>query len=97
MDDERGMSFWNTETIPYRGSPRLRNVTCHIHKNKRSLNKMRQQRNMIQMKNKTSGEQLSEAEMGSLPKKEFKIMTVKMIQELRKRKDAQREKFLTKS
>ena len=49
------------------------------------------------MKNKTSGEQLSEAEMGSLPKKEFKIMTVKMIQELRKRKDAQREKFLTKS
>ena len=58
---------------------------------------MRQQRNMFQMKNKTSEEQVSEVEMGSLPKTEFKIMIVKMTQELRKRKDAQRERFLTKS
>ena len=61
------------------------------------VDKMRQQRNMFQMKNKTSEEQLSQVEMGSLPKKELKIMIVKMIQELRKRKDAQRGKFLTKS
>ena len=58
---------------------------------------MRQKRNMFQMKNKTSEEQVSEVEMGSLPKTEFKIMIVKMTQELRKRKDAQRERFLTKS
>lgn len=41
------------------------------------------------MKNKTSEEQLSQVEMGSLPKKELKIMIVKMIQELRKRMTAQ--------
>ena len=54
---------------------------------------------MLQMKeqDKTPEEPLSEVEMGSLPKTEFKIMIVKMTQELRKRKDAQRERFLTKS
>ena len=52
---------------------------------------------MFQMKNKTSEERLSQVEMGTLPKKELKITIVKMIQELRKRKEAQRGKFLTKS
>ena len=48
---------------------------------------------------KTPEKQLSDVELGILPKKEFRVMNVKMIQELRKRMDAQREKlrdFLTK-
>ena len=32
-------------------------------------------------------------EIGYLPKKEFRVMIVKMIQELRKRMDAQNEKL----
>ena len=39
-------------------------------------------------------EQLSEVETGNLPEKEFRVMIVKMIQELRKRIDAQSEKLL---
>ena len=44
---------------------------------------------MSQMKeqNKTPEKQLNEAEIGKLPEKEFRIMTVKMIQDLRKRMD----------
>lgn len=34
--------------------------------------------------NKTREEQLSEAEIGNLPKKEFKVMTAIMFKELRK-------------
>ena len=37
-------------------------------------------------------EQLSEMEISNLPKKEFRVMIIKMIQELRKRMDAQSEK-----
>ena len=40
---------------------------------------------------KTPEEQLSEVEIGNLPKKEFRVMIVKMIQDLRKRKEAQIE------
>ena len=67
---------------------------------------MRRQRNMFQTKeqDKTPEEQLSEVEIGKLslelPKKEFRVMIVKMIQELRKRMDAQArtyKNFLTKS
>ena len=45
-------------------------------------------------------EQLSEVETGNLPEKEFRVMIIKIIQELGKRMDAQKEKlqeFLTKS
>ena len=42
---------------------------------------------------KTSEEQLSEVEIGNLPKKEFRVMVVKMIQDLRKTMEAQIEKI----
>ena len=38
-------------------------------------------------------EQLSEMEISNLPEKEFRIMIVKMIQDLRKRMEAQTEKI----
>ena len=49
--------------------------------------------NVFQRKeqDKTPEEQLSEVEIGNLPKKEFRVMIVKMIQDLRKRKEAQIE------
>ena len=55
---------------------------------------MRQQRNMYQTKeqDKTPEEQLSEMEIANLPEKEFRVMIVKMIQELRKRMESQTEK-----
>lgn len=37
-------------------------------------------------------EELSEVEMGDLPKKEFRVVIVKMIKELRRRMDAQNKK-----
>ena len=42
---------------------------------------------MYQMKeqDKTPEKQLNEVEIGNLPEKEFRIMIVKMIQDLRKR------------
>ena len=48
---------------------------------------------------KTS-EELSEVEIGNLREKEFRVMTVKMIQDLRKRMEAQIKRYkkcLTKS
>ena len=56
---------------------------------------MRKQRNMFQTKeqNKTPEEQLSEEEKGNLPEKEFRIMIVKMIQDLGKRMEAKIEKM----
>ena len=42
---------------------------------------------------KTPEEQLCDVEIDNLLKKEFRVMIVKMIQELRKRKDAQSEKL----
>ena len=49
--------------------------------------KMKRQRTLYQMKeqDKTPEKQLNEVEIGNLPEKEFRIMTVKMIQDLRKR------------
>ena len=41
---------------------------------------------------KTPEKQLSEVEVGNLPEKEFRIMTVKMMQDLRKRMEAKIEK-----
>ena len=48
---------------------------------------------MYQMKeqDETPEKQLNEVEIGKLPEKEFKIMTVKMIQDLRKRMEAKIE------
>ena len=50
---------------------------------------------MYQMKEqyKTPEKQLNEMEIGNLPEKEFRIMTVKMIQDLRKRMEAKIEKM----
>ena len=42
---------------------------------------------------KTPEEQQSEVERANLPEKEFKVMIVKMIQELEKKMDAQSEKL----
>ena len=47
---------------------------------------MRCQRNMFQIQEQDkTPEKLSEVEIGSLPEKEFRVMTVKMIQNLRNR------------
>ena len=56
---------------------------------------MRQQRSMFQMKeqNKTPEEQVSGMEIDNVHKKEFRVMIVKMIQELGKRIDAQNKKL----
>ena len=50
---------------------------------------------MYQMKehDKTPEKQLSEVEIGNLPEKEFRITTVKMIQDLGKRMEAKIEKM----
>ena len=47
---------------------------------------------MYRMKeqDKTPEEQLNEVELGNLPEKEFRIMIVKMIQDLRKRMESKR-------
>ena len=61
----------------------------------RKLDKMRWQRNIFQKKehDKNPQEQLSEVEIGNLPEKEFRVMIVKMIQDLGKRMEAQSEKI----
>ena len=55
---------------------------------------MRQQRNIFKIKeqDKTT-EQLSEVEIGNLLKKEFRIIIVKMLQDLRKRMNADIKKI----
>ena len=42
---------------------------------------------------KTPEEQLSEVEIGNLPEKEFRVMMVKMIQDVGKRMEAKIEKI----
>ena len=56
---------------------------------------MKRQRATYQMKEKdeTPEKQLNEVEIGNLPEKEFRIMIVKMIQDLGKRKEAKTEKM----
>ena len=56
---------------------------------------MKRQRTMYQMKkqDKTPEKQLNEVERGNLPEKHFRIMIVKMIQDLRKRMEAKIEKI----
>ena len=64
----------------------------HIH---RKTDKMKRQRAMYQNKeqDKTPEKQLNEVETGNLPEKEFRIMIVKMIQDLGKRMEAKIEKI----
>ena len=54
---------------------------------------MRRQRHMQQMKEqgKNPPDQTNEEEIGSLPEKEFRVMTVKMIQNLGNRMEAIQE------
>ena len=56
---------------------------------------MRRQKNMLQMKEqcKNLQDQINEEEIGNLPQKEFRVMIVKMIQNLRNRMEAQIEKI----
>ena len=56
---------------------------------------MKKQKVMSQMKgqDKTPEKQLNEVEIGNLQEKEFRIMIVKMIQDLRKRMEAKIEKM----
>ena len=54
---------------------------------------MKRQRNTMQMKEQTRNTQvqINEEEIGKLPKKEFRIMIVKMIQSLKNRKEKMQE------
>ena len=72
--------------------------TCSLQKGdpKHSkLSKMRRQRNMQQMKeeSKNPPEQTNEEEIGNLPEKEFRVMIVKMIQNLGTRMEKIPETF----
>ena len=48
---------------------------------------------LMKEQDKTPEKQLNEVEIGSLPEKEFRIMIVKMIQDLGKRMEAMIEKM----
>ena len=63
----------------------------HIH---RKIHKTKRQRTLYQIKkqDKTPEKQLNEVEIGNLPEKEFRIMIVKMIQDLGKIMEAKIEK-----
>ena len=56
---------------------------------------MRSQKNMSQMKEqgKNLQDQINDEEIGNLPEKEFRVMIVKMIQNLGNRMEAQIEKI----
>ena len=47
----------------------------------------------MKKQDKTPEKQLNEVEIGNLPEKEFRIMIVKMIHDLRKRMEAKIEKM----
>ena len=56
---------------------------------------MKRQRTMYQMKeqDETPEKQLNEVEIGNLPEKQFRILIVKMIQDLGKRMEAKIQKM----
>ena len=64
----------------------------HIH---RKIDKDEKAEDMYQMKeqDKTPEKQLNEVEIGNLPEKEFRIMIVKMIQDLGKKLEAKIKKM----
>lgn len=47
---------------------------------------------MFQRKGKKKTEELNDMNIGNLPKKEFRMMIIKMTKELRRRMDAQSKK-----
>ena len=59
------------------------------------ITKVKRQRVLFQIKgqDKTSEKQLNEMEIGNLPEKEFRIMIVKMTQDLRNRMEKMHEMF----
>ena len=62
--------------ICHRCSPKKEKKNC-------SLDKMKQQRNMFQVKEKNkTPEELNEVEIANLPQKEFPLKIIKMITEL---------------
>ena len=67
----------------------------HIHRN---IDKMKRQRAMYQMKeqDKTPEKQRNGVEIGNLPEKEFRMMIVRMIQDIGKRMEAKCKKHLTR-
>ena len=72
--------------------------TCSLRKGDSKdskLSKMRRQRNMQQIKeqSKNPPDQTNEEEIGSLPEKEFRVMIVKMIQNLGNRMEKTEEMF----
>ena len=69
--------------------------TYQILRNKNSkLGKMRQQTSIFQMKEQDKiPEELSEVEMGNLPNRGFKVMSVKTFRELGRRLNEQSEKL----
>ena len=69
--------------------------TYQILRNKNSkLGKMRQQTSIFQMKEQDKiPEELSEVEMGNLPNRELKVMSVKTFRELGRRLNEQSEKL----
>lgn len=69
--------------------------TYQILRNKNSkLGKMRQQMSIFQMKEQDKiPEELSEVEMGNLPNRGFKVMSVKTFRELGRRLNEQSEKL----
>ena len=75
------------------GTTKLQPVT-EDHKHSK-LSKMRRQRNTQQMKEqgKNPTDQTNEEEIGSLPEKQFRIMIVQMIRNLRNRMEKIQETF----
>ena len=61
----------------------------------RKIDKMKRQRDTFQMKEqvKTPEKQLNEVEIGNIPEKEFRIMILKMIQDLGKGMEAKIERM----
>ena len=54
---------------------------------------MKRQRAMYHMKEQNAKKKLNEVEIGNLPEKGFRILIVKMIQDLGKRMEAKIEKM----
>ena len=78
-------------------SPTRTYLTLYIHKNTNgNFRKMKWQRTMFQTKEQdiSPEEPLRDVEIGHLPEKEFRVMTVKMIKELGKRTMHKMRSFL---
>ena len=85
LESRRGIPYFSLAEVTLRKN-------SHIH---RKIGKMKRQRDGYQMKeqDKTPEKQLNEVEIGNLSEKEFRIMLVNMIQDLRKRMEAKIEKM----